>query len=282
LHPDPTQPRLSLIIPTRNCKTPLQRLLSSIRNQTYRNFEVIIVDNFSTDGTFELAGTFTAKAFQQGPERHKQRVFGASQAEGEYVLFFDSDMELDTGLLADCVRLAAAGHDAAIIPERGGGEGFWANCQKLEKECYWNDPHMEAANRFIRKSMYDMVGGYDVALIAGEDFDLHDKLLSKGARIGRTTAMLTHYEDARFWRVVRKKFYYGSKMSVLFQRSPGKNIQRFSLIKPAFVRNWRKLLSHPVLTTGLVLMKTTQFLAGFLGMCQGCVFNRKPAGNPGT
>ncbi len=259
---------VSIIIPTRNCREILSRLLDSMDRQTFRDFEVIVVDNFSTDGTFELA-VKRARAFQHGPERHVQRAFGASHATGEYLMFFDADMELDAGLVAECVELGRSGMDAVIIPERGGGTGFWAECQKVEKECYWNDPWMEAANRFIRAKTYHQAGGYRTDLIAGEDFELHDRLVKHGSKIGRCGSMITHYEDTRFWRVVKKKFYYGGHMGQIFKEAPTANTRRFTLIKPAYVRNWRLLASHPAHAAGMIVMKGTQFLAGALGLLLG-------------
>lgn len=261
-------PIVSIIIPTRNCRSYLSRLLDSLDRQTFLNYEIILVDNFSSDGTFELASK-RARTFQQGPERHFQRAFGASHAQGEFLMFLDADMELDSSLLQECVRLGRTGYDAIIIPERGGGTGFWAECQKLEKECYWNDPWMEAANRFIHSEIYHRVGGYRTDLIAGEDFELHDRLLKSGARISRSSAMITHYEDARFWSVVRKKFYYGTQMQYVFKKTPILMMKRFFLIKPAYLRNWKLLLQHPCLLAGIVFMKGAQFIAGGLGLCLG-------------
>jgi len=48
-------PCVSIVVPTRNCRAELARLLDSIDRQTFRDLEVIVVDNFSTDGTFGMA-----------------------------------------------------------------------------------------------------------------------------------------------------------------------------------------------------------------------------------
>ena len=96
-------PLVSIVIPTRNCFLQLSRLLDSIRQQTFHNYEVIVIDNFSSDGTFELACKH-AKAFQKGPERHLQRPYGVSHARGEFLMFIDADMELDTDLLQQCAE----------------------------------------------------------------------------------------------------------------------------------------------------------------------------------
>ena len=51
------------------------------------------MDNFSTDGTFETTIS-QATSFQRGPERNGQRIFGASVAKGEFLMFPDADMEM--------------------------------------------------------------------------------------------------------------------------------------------------------------------------------------------
>lgn len=261
-------PLVSIIVPTKNSAAILPRLLDSIRAQTFQPLEVIIVDNHSTDGEPELvrARYPEARFFTQGPERNVQRNFGARQARGDFVMFFDSDMELGPALVSDCVRLAGQGADAVIIPEEGGGGGYWAECQKLEKRCYFNDPFMEAANRFIRTSAYWKVGGYSETMIAGEDFDLHDKLKAAGFKIARTDVALVHHEPAGFWSVVRKKFYYGSLMHEYLAGAGATGVKRFAPVKPAFLRQWRLLARDPLHAAGLLAMKTTQWAAGFLGL----------------
>lgn len=75
-----------------------------------------------------------------------------------------------------------------------------------------------------------------------------------------------HHESAAFWGVVRKKFYYGGKLGTVLRESPGKNAKRFVFLKPAYFRNGRRLARHPLLTAGLIAMKTAQFTAGALGL----------------
>ena len=124
---------------------------------------------------------------------------------------------------------------------------------------------MEAANRFIRAETYRRVGGYHPELVGEEDFELHDRLVAAGARVGRSRAMITHHEGTAFWGVVRKKFYYGTHARRVLREAPGNNFMRFVFLKPAYFRNWRRLARHPLLALGLVTMKTVQFLAGGAG-----------------
>jgi len=62
-------PLISVIIPTKNSEQTLRECLSSVRAQTYRNFEIIVVENFSSDSTVALAKQYDALVLQGGPER---------------------------------------------------------------------------------------------------------------------------------------------------------------------------------------------------------------------
>jgi glycosyltransferase involved in cell wall biosynthesis len=87
-------PLFSVIIPTHNRLPLLREALDSVWAQTFTDFEVIVVDDGSTDGTWEYLQGLGARvrAFRQenaGPGAARNR--GAQQAGGEYIAFFDSD-----------------------------------------------------------------------------------------------------------------------------------------------------------------------------------------------
>ena len=58
-----TKPLVSIIIPTYNSEMTIGKCLESIRNQSYENVEIIIVDSFSGDGTAKLAERYGARIF---------------------------------------------------------------------------------------------------------------------------------------------------------------------------------------------------------------------------
>ena len=62
-------PLVSVIIPVRNAAQSLSVCLASLRQQTYPNIELIVVDNHSSDNTFEAALAAGARVFTRGPER---------------------------------------------------------------------------------------------------------------------------------------------------------------------------------------------------------------------
>ena len=101
------QPLFSIILPTKNNIRTIGKCLDSIMQQDYKNIEVVFIDNFSTDGTWELANTYKDKMnitlMQVGPERNKQRPAGFAASKGEFIYFIDSDMYLEENLISESV-----------------------------------------------------------------------------------------------------------------------------------------------------------------------------------
>ncbi len=88
-------PLFSIIIPTYNRAALIVKTIESLINQTYKQFEIIVVDDGSTDNTEELVRPFVGENFRyikkNNAERAAARNFGAERANGMYVNFFDSD-----------------------------------------------------------------------------------------------------------------------------------------------------------------------------------------------
>ncbi|MFA4930855.1 MAG: glycosyltransferase, partial [Patescibacteria group bacterium] len=139
-------PLVSIIIPTKNVASFVQPCFESIKNQSYPNIELIVVDNYSTDGTYQLAKNYTNHVYSQGPERNQQRNYAVSKASGQYLMFIDSDMKLDSELVADCVyRLERYSKSVAVIlPELQIGHSIWSQARALEKEFNLGDETVES------------------------------------------------------------------------------------------------------------------------------------------
>jgi chlorobactene glucosyltransferase len=110
-------PLVSVLIPARNEERNIGTLLESLTLQDYQNFEVIVLDDNSTDGTFSI-GEYYLKKFSAGTilrgeelsEGWLGKPFACSQlrrpAKGEYLLFLDADVKLAPHAITRLVHLA--------------------------------------------------------------------------------------------------------------------------------------------------------------------------------
>ena len=93
-------PTLSIIIPARNEALRLSPLLQSLQVQSWRRFEVIVVDDGSTDHTAEVASAHGAKVVKSRkvgrmkPGKSTACAYGAGCAKGDWLLFLDADVQL--------------------------------------------------------------------------------------------------------------------------------------------------------------------------------------------
>lgn len=268
---------VSVIISTRNAAKTLESCLLSIKEQTYQNFELLIVDRDSIDKTKEIAKNFTDNVFNFGPERSAQRNFGAQKAKGEYLLFLDADMKLEPKVIEEAVKLVANenGVKVVIIPEISVGIGFWSKVKSFERSFYQGDSNIEAP-RFIEKKLFQTVGGYDRNLVAGEDWDLSYRL-KKYTVIKRIEVPIYHDEgDLSLVRTASKKYYYGKKISQ-FLKKRNYSISQITPFRSSFLKNKTRLLKSPLLTLGLFILKTTEFSAASLGLLVS-LFSRQRKG----
>jgi glycosyltransferase involved in cell wall biosynthesis len=255
------EPLVSVVIPTFNSGRFLERCLLSVRGQSYGRVEVVVVDNYSKDGTREIAEKYGVKFVLQRAGMSRARNIGASFAKGEFIFSVDSDMELAPNVVSECVSKVEEGFDAVIIPEFSVGEGFWAKCKALEKQCYVGDDLIEAA-RFFRRDVFEALEGYDVKLLFGEDWDLNLRIAKAGHSVGRIRAYIKHHEGALSLReTMLKKHYYGKTLELYRVKHSEEAKQQLTLMRPSFAKNWRKLARDPIHAAGLVALKICEFAA---------------------
>ena len=237
----------------------------SVRRQTYANIDVVVVDNYSRDRTREIAEQFAVRVVSSKGGTSKARNDGAGLAKGNFILSLDSDMELTSDVVNECIAKVAEGFDAVIIPEVSVGEGFWAKCKALEKRCYIGDDTIEAA-RFFKKKVFDKIGGYDPRLGLGEDWDFSQRISKAGYRIGRINSVIKHNEGRlSLQETMLKKHSYGKTLERYRKKHPKEVKRQLRLVRPAYTRNWRILVKDPVHALGMLFMKACEFGAAGLG-----------------
>lgn len=257
---------VSVVIPTKNSARTLEACLQSIRTQAYQPIEIVVADNGSTDATKEIAERLADSVIGAGPERSAQRNAAARHAQGSCLVFIDSDMVLEENVVGECVEAVSAHADAVVIPERSFGDGFWARCKALERSCYVGDETIEAA-RFFTRTIFERVDGYDEQLTGSEDWDLHERAREAGAGFGRTNAFIWHDEGRlRLRHLAAKKFAYGKTLAPYARRHPRLARTQFRLVRPAYLRNRRRLAEDPIAAAGMLVMKSSEMAAGAAGL----------------
>lgn len=114
------QPLVSVVIPTRNRKEMVSDCIDSVLNSTYKNIEIIVVDDASNDGTVGLLKEkFDKKIKLISSETHimmvKSRNLGAKNSRGKYVLFIDDDNAIDYKMMENLVECAEQDETYGIV-----------------------------------------------------------------------------------------------------------------------------------------------------------------------
>jgi glycosyltransferase involved in cell wall biosynthesis len=103
------KPFFSVVIPTYNREQRILKTIQSVVEQDFTDWELIVVDDGSTDNTEEVIKTLGNKLiryfYKVNGERGAARNFGAKQAAGEYIFFLDSDDQIKPGYLKYAHRL---------------------------------------------------------------------------------------------------------------------------------------------------------------------------------
>jgi len=258
-------PLVSVIIPTFHSKKTLKICLESVRNQSHKNIELIVVDAYSSDNTRQIAQDFESKIFLLAAERSQARNFGAKRALGSYIFFIDSDMELTSNVIEECLSMCILRDiDAAIIPEEAVGASFLGKCKKLEKTMRLREPFGEAP-RFFRREVFEFVGGYDENLVIGEDFELTQRLGNAGVRMGRSESIIKHHEESlSIKKLVVKLYYYGKTLPAYVKKEPLLTLKTSSPIH--LFRNLSLLKQQPAYFAGLCSLKLVEYAAYLAGV----------------
>lgn len=207
---------ISVIMLTYNRETLVPRAIESMLNQTYRDFEYIIVDNGSTDKSGEIADTYAARdprlrvIHRQRGNIGAGRNTGLDQARGKYITFIDDDDWAEPDFLKFLVELLEGGNaDVAICgaADKAFDEKKVMTAEEALIELMWRKKYnMAFPTKLFRRELMETLrfpeeGAYD-------DIALMYKLLAGAKRVayhglpkytfyrheGNNSAWTTHHE----------------------------------------------------------------------------------------
>lgn len=257
---------VSVIIPTKNSSKTLPITLKSLGGQTYRNIEIVVVDNYSRDTTVEIALKYGARVYRWGPERSAQMNFGARASKGDILYFTNSDFWIHPRVVEDCVEKINEGFDAVVVPNISNPRvGLVARARYFERLSYLYSGVYEAA-RCMTRDLFFKVGGFDERLYSNEDYDLHQRIIRSGARVGYIKSFEIHIDEYTFRDLVVKSLYYGGNAINYFRK--WRNPMHMTPVRPTFFRKgFLSFLGRrwPIGIYLILLFKLVQFGMAGLG-----------------
>ena len=199
------KPLVSVIIPVYNYGRTLDRALYSVFNQTYKNLEIIIIDDGSTDEFTclklkHLNLPNTKIIFQENGGPSKARNEGIKASIGKYILPLDSDDLIHPIYIESCIKLIENNNKYSPIYCDTVHEGQMKGVEQRpewSKERLINGPFIVNCSMFSREA-FDMVDGYDEELKGWEDYDMWLRMMQKGyigKRIPRPLFIYFHHES---------------------------------------------------------------------------------------
>jgi glycosyltransferase involved in cell wall biosynthesis len=198
------------VIPTYNRARDLARAIASVREQTFRDWEVIIVDNHSTDGTVALVAELgdpriAVHQVHNGGVIAISRNVGIQRARGEYVAFLDSDDWWAPEKLERSVAALEAGadvvyHDLYAVTTSSPRLLRKRASTRLLRPPVFDDlltrgNALNNSSVIVRAACLEAIGGLseDPDLIAGEDFDTWLRIAGMTDRFVRLADPLGYY-----------------------------------------------------------------------------------------
>ncbi|MDH3224705.1 MAG: glycosyltransferase, partial [Gemmatimonadota bacterium] len=241
-HPDPPAggwPTATVVVCAYQAASTITECLEGLARLDYPDFEVLLIDDGSTDGTAGLAEAVVARLAESGgPELplriirtanrglSRARNLGMDEARGEIVAFLDSDAWPDEQWLRQLAYTFASeehacvggpnispprrGHVAACVGMAPGGPVHVLETDRLAE-------HVPGCNMAFRTEALRAVGGFDPQFrVAGDDVDLCWRVQSRGWTVGFSAgAMVWHHPRGSVGAYWRQQVGYGEAEALL-------------------------------------------------------------------
>lgn len=226
-------PKVSVIVCAYNAERTLERCLQSLEKLNYPNYEVIIVNDGSTDRTREIAERHASMRLinQENQGLSAARNVGLRAATGEIIAYTDSDCMADPDWLTYLVARFLSSDFAAVGgPNLSPPEDCWiASCVAVSPgaptHVLLDDEvaeHIPGCNMAFRRQALEAIGGFDpIFRAAGDDVDLCWRLQNKGYRIGFCpAAVVWHFRRNTVRDYLRQQRGYGKAETLLYFKHP--------------------------------------------------------------
>lgn len=235
-------PKISVVMAVYNTEKFVWQAIESILHQSFSDFEMIIIDDASTDNSWGILQKFAKKDERIKIFQNKKNLWIAKTRQklinltnSDYIATMDSDdistvhrLEKSYNFLKQNYDYAVVSGNTEIIDEKNQILGYRKYSEKIAKNILKKSPIAQWASMF-RKKIFEEVNGYDEDLNFGEDYDLWCKMYSKWYKIKNLDNFLLKVR-IRQWQTKIKNLKETLKNTIFIQKRAMEKYQ----IKPDF------------------------------------------------
>ena len=203
--------KFSFIVPVFNRENLIKKCIDSIRQQTYNNYEIIIIDDGSTDNTSKIINDYFAQFdnikyyYQENSGPYNARLTGVSKSTGEYIIFVDSDDWIENNTLdiifqyinkykPDIIKYKySINNNSTNQSDNSDVKLYSQDKEELYQEFINNAKLNSLCDEAIKKELLINIKENKNNLIQGEDALLNYELYSKANSILVIPNILYHY-----------------------------------------------------------------------------------------
>jgi len=270
--------KFSVIMPVFNGKNYLRACLDSVlaAMASYGNAELLVIDNGSTDGSYEVLlneyGRFARILQIRGITVAAMRNHGAALADGEFLSFIDSDIIVGPDYFQQALNVLRTRADATgakvEVPESPHWiENTWYKIHARSRDGFVN--YINSGNFLIVRQTFLAVNGFDETMIATEDSELGQRLNQKGYKVYEAHAL--------------RAIHLGGDKSlrVFFRKTSWRTLGMFGMLKHSWISPpLFTTFAHMLLCSGalLILLLSPLSLAVRLALTI-TLFNLAPVGS---
>lgn len=258
-----SSPFVSVIIPCYNCSSTVQWTIDALKQQTYLNKEIILVDDGSKDSTLDLLkkSGFTVLTHEKNKGPGAARNTGIKASNGRILLFLDSDATIDNDWIQRHVSAHLEGNKVVGGSTKPLKNNFWGMADHYST---WYDfsprasrdsnrTQLNSANLSIDRDVFEKVGNFREDLANNEDVELTGRIKAAGFSLNFIPSISIYHHDREtfsgFW-----KHHYKYGFSTLKVRTKNSNTRYNWIIPRTKISALISILPLSILFTGYVCL----------------------------
>ena len=267
-------PLISVIVLTKDSSQTLGSCLKSVRNQSYSNIELIVVDSQSADDTVNIAQKYAAKIVNTDWKLLGARYLGFDNSNGDYILYLDSDQLLYNDTIERSVASIGSYDMLCLQEESYEAKSFLQKLIDADRKLVHSfaDLHVDPLRgvmipRLYKRTLLDMVfKKIDIDnihnIVFFDDSIIYYEAYSISTKVGVLNRAIIHIDTSSIFDFCRKSYWYGKTTQQLLQT----NMYTKLLKRKARLRKGTSFNLISIKSIILFLLKNIPFFIGvFVG-----------------